>query len=1453
MSQHYWSGLAPSHRGQKVSIESFKGVLLAILLVTSLIALPSFITTITPQTASANPSQENFTIVVLPDTQFYSESYPWIFENQTEWIVQNENSQNIVFVAHIGDVVNTASSIPQWENADNAMRILDSRVPYGILPGNHDLQDGGTNYSLYFPASRYENYSYWGGSYSNNKNNYQLFSAGGMNFIALSLQYNPPADVISWADNVLENHADRRAIISTHSYLNLDGSLTDTGGTNIYNNVVVPNNNVFLVLCGHNHGEVMRSSSFDNNRIVYQILADYQDYDNGGNGYLRIIKFAPAENKIYVKTYSSYQNQYETDSNSQFELTYPISASVSSGWLYRRQITISPLNPENFQIKVVIPADVPKSDYPSIRFFENENSGALPYWIENCDNGSDTTVYENVVWVRRLENDDNTIWMYYHNPSASSAANGDNVFMFFDDFGGGNGGQSALNTNKWGSTAHGVDVYQTALRLEDYSNETDYIEHTPSKGMNTTEENTRRIVEFRIKNSSTWRGGIILTGPGWGDKEMWGLYYNSGNKFFGKNNSGGDVWGTVNLESDKWYIGRITFYGDTKSNIARSILYGADNANYRQQADNIADWTGGTWNPGGPNYYFDTYRPRAWDGGGTSSYYFDWFIVRKWAAIEPVATVGAAQYLGVSTSISPASQSGANGATLTYTVTISNNGTTDDNYTLSVTDNAGWNPSVLPTSLMVPAFGSDNTTTLRVTIPSGTAVGTIDSITVTATSQTDNTVSDSDSCSARDGLIYINGNSDFTKPGAVNGGGSGTENDPYIIENYVINASENHGIWINNTTAFFILRNCLVENGEGSYYGIYLYNIINGKVDNCTSDNNRYGTYIYSSDNSVFTNNLYSNNSRYGMGLYSSDNNKFRNNSFLNNAYNLDLGGTSLSDYYQDMDNSNTINGKPIYYMIEKENLTFDGSTLDIGFLGLVSCENILVKNLDITNNGQGILFVNTSRSMVVSSTFDNNYSGIYLRASDNNTIENNTCDNGPRDGLYLWFSDINTLRGNTFDNNDYAGISLYSSSNNTFENNTCDNNKWYGIYFFTSNNNNFENNSCDNNNNAGIYLYSSSNTLTNNTFVNNKQYGIYLYSYDNNNIITGNTCENNPYGIYLGSSYNNIIYHNNFVNETHQATDLGTNTWDNGYPSGGNYWSDYIGVDNYSGENQNIPGGDGIGDDSYYIPGGSNMDNYPLMSPWQSVIRGVIVSISPSDNSGPNGATLTYTVTVTNTGNVSDNYSLLATDNAGWSPSVLPTSVVVPAFSRDNTTTLSVAVPAGAIIGTIYNMTVTVTSQTENTLSASDRCTAQVVPIWMGTATFKLESLYKVSLEKDLQINTGSKLIVKFYDYSDTYESEVVIENFAPPQSVVGNENVPHPAQGSLPVRTAVKKAVLVLTTDNTANEISTIASFTVHQSDLRSRYLAILRVWAGYPGLQSAFRAEIIDILKQWAGAPG
>lgn len=90
---------------------------------------------------------KNFTIVVLPDTQFYSKKYPELFYNQTEWIVENKENLNIKIVLHLGDIVDNCEETKEWEIADKAMGILEGEVPYTVLQGNHDFCD---NYEKYF-------------------------------------------------------------------------------------------------------------------------------------------------------------------------------------------------------------------------------------------------------------------------------------------------------------------------------------------------------------------------------------------------------------------------------------------------------------------------------------------------------------------------------------------------------------------------------------------------------------------------------------------------------------------------------------------------------------------------------------------------------------------------------------------------------------------------------------------------------------------------------------------------------------------------------------------------------------------------------------------------------------------------------------------------------------------------------------------------------------------------------------------------------------------------------------------------------------------------------------------------------------------------------------------------------------------------------------------------------
>jgi hypothetical protein len=95
---------------------------------------------------------ENFTIIVLPDTQNYPLSYPAIFDNQTQWAVNNAAGMNIVFVTHEGDLIDDYDVLSQWNSANHSMSILDGHIPWAVAPGNHDVNDIGntTNFNHTF-------------------------------------------------------------------------------------------------------------------------------------------------------------------------------------------------------------------------------------------------------------------------------------------------------------------------------------------------------------------------------------------------------------------------------------------------------------------------------------------------------------------------------------------------------------------------------------------------------------------------------------------------------------------------------------------------------------------------------------------------------------------------------------------------------------------------------------------------------------------------------------------------------------------------------------------------------------------------------------------------------------------------------------------------------------------------------------------------------------------------------------------------------------------------------------------------------------------------------------------------------------------------------------------------------------------------------------------------------
>ena len=301
---------------------------------------------------------EYFSVVVLPDTQVYSKSHPEIFKAQTEWIVRNQDYYNIRFVLHAGDVVDSgAAAVAEWEAAKAAIDLLDAAgIPTLIAIGNHDYDDlaatrSSTMFNQYFGLERYEGKPWFGGAFEPGKaeNVYALFDAGGETYMVLVLEFGPRDEVIDWANEVVAAHPEAKVIVLTHSFLHHDGWRVDEGtewspnryglgadanaGEALWHKLVKRHPNIFLVLNGHvlGSGTARRVDLGEHGNFVYQLLANYQMRENGGDGYLRLVEFYP-DGRIEVSTYSPYAWANLTDPANQFVLD-PDGLAVISGTL----------------------------------------------------------------------------------------------------------------------------------------------------------------------------------------------------------------------------------------------------------------------------------------------------------------------------------------------------------------------------------------------------------------------------------------------------------------------------------------------------------------------------------------------------------------------------------------------------------------------------------------------------------------------------------------------------------------------------------------------------------------------------------------------------------------------------------------------------------------------------------------------------------------------------------------------------------------------------------------------------------------------------------------------------------------------------------------------------------------------------------------------------------------
>lgn len=271
------------------------------------------------------------TMLWYTDTQYMThyEDLNFLYESMMQYAVNEYKNGNIAYTLFTGDYIDQmrtpTEADKEYTFASKMQKMLDdSGIPNGIVVGNHDVKHDELDYSYfkkYFPSKRFSDNEWYGGSLNNNVCNYTLVTVGGYNFIVLCLGYGSNADetTVAWANELLKTYKNHNAIIATHEYIGVTGQWLSENSKNMWDKIVVPNNNVKMILCGHYEGVCNRYRQVEGtDRKVLEILHDYQfaelkqgpeHKENGmtcdGEGFLRLMSFTPS-GQLAMKAYSPY-------------------------------------------------------------------------------------------------------------------------------------------------------------------------------------------------------------------------------------------------------------------------------------------------------------------------------------------------------------------------------------------------------------------------------------------------------------------------------------------------------------------------------------------------------------------------------------------------------------------------------------------------------------------------------------------------------------------------------------------------------------------------------------------------------------------------------------------------------------------------------------------------------------------------------------------------------------------------------------------------------------------------------------------------------------------------------------------------------------------------------------------------------------------------------------------
>lgn len=300
----------------------------------SLLVLPLLLNLVDAGVHGGAPFTNDFTLGIIGDTQRLTHAWGGrtAAENArrlnaiTKWHKDHADSLKMAFISHMGDVVDNAGQADQWAAAKAAMQnIKDAGVPWGMVPGNHDVGNAYAEYNTHFPLSTWEGKAWFGGGYPAGKsqNQYQLFAHGGNRFLWLHLENKAPAAAVAWAQGILTQHADRVAFVTTHDYTSERGF--EPYGESLWQSLIRKNANIVAVFCGHQFGISYVQRRNDAGKVVHNILVDYQDEaDDNLQGATRWMEVNVKENKVYSYTINPGQGN--------LRLTAPLRPNSFTGW-----------------------------------------------------------------------------------------------------------------------------------------------------------------------------------------------------------------------------------------------------------------------------------------------------------------------------------------------------------------------------------------------------------------------------------------------------------------------------------------------------------------------------------------------------------------------------------------------------------------------------------------------------------------------------------------------------------------------------------------------------------------------------------------------------------------------------------------------------------------------------------------------------------------------------------------------------------------------------------------------------------------------------------------------------------------------------------------------------------------------------------------------------------------